>query len=164
MVETPGRCISCGFLAQHGELIRSHEHVEVSPEQRAAPHKCYGTASITGRRDAGLTSYLYCYLSKADLLAEECIQEATNKYEASERIYRRCMHAKGWERARTQYPTYRQFRGPESEDALFSPPDPLSKRGPEPRRVSDPTCAVGRPTSRPEHCRRQTVPSPEAPR
>jgi hypothetical protein len=70
MDETPGRCISCGFLAHQDELLRSHEHIEVSPEQRAEPHTCYGSSSITGRRDEGFTSYVFCYLSKADLLAE----------------------------------------------------------------------------------------------
>lgn len=70
MDETEGRCISCGFLAHSGEVIQSHEHLEVSPEQRATPHTSYGYWSITGRKQDSLTSYLVCYLSKADLLAE----------------------------------------------------------------------------------------------
>ena len=88
--------------------------------------------------------------------SRECINEATSKYEASERIYRRCMQARGWERVRTQYPTNRQFRGPESEDALLSPPDPLSKRGPNIQGVSgDPDCRYARrPIERPAHCPR----------
>ncbi|SRR2546425_12419686 len=59
----------------------------------------------------------------------QCIQEAKTKYEVSERIYRRCMRAQGWERIQTNYPSDRQFRGPEDEDEFFSPPNPLSERG-----------------------------------
>ena len=59
----------------------------------------------------------------------QCIQEAKTKYEVSERIYRRCMRAQGWERIQTNYPSERQFRGPEDEDEFFSPPNPLSERG-----------------------------------
>ena len=46
----------------------------------------------------------------------QCIEESKGKYEVSERIYRRCMRAHGWERVQTHYPTDRQFRGPEDED------------------------------------------------
>jgi hypothetical protein len=70
MDETPGRCISCGFLAHEGEFLRSHEHIEVSPDERAEPHKAYSNVSILGKRETRFTSNLYCYLSKADLLAE----------------------------------------------------------------------------------------------
>jgi len=58
-----------------------------------------------------------------------CIQEAKTKYGMSENIYRGCMTAHGWRRVQTQYPTDRQFRGPEDEDDLLSPPDPLGARG-----------------------------------
>jgi len=80
----------------------------------------------------------------------QCIQEAKTKYEVSERIYRRCMRAQGWERIQTNYPSDRQFRGPEDEDEFFSPPNPLSERGFTPR-VDDPACA-GPTASRPQHC------------
>ena len=84
-----------------------------------------------------------------------CIEEAKSKYEVSERIYRRCMRAHGWERVQTNYPTNRQFRGPEDEDEFFSPPAPLSKRGPDLQRsMDDPVCA-GPTASRPQHCPRR---------
>ncbi len=84
----------------------------------------------------------------------QCIQEATTKYDVSERIYRRCMRAHGWERVQTNYPSDRQFRGPEDEDEFFSPPNPLSERGPNPAgRPNDPACA-GPTASRPQHCPR----------
>jgi hypothetical protein len=84
----------------------------------------------------------------------ECIQEATIKYDiASEQIYRACMRARGWKRVRTQYPTNDQFRGPESQEEFANPPSPWSKRGPEPRRITDPTCD-GPTASRPAHCPR----------
>ena len=67
----------------------------------------------------------------------QCIQEAKTKYEVSERIYRRCMRAQGWERIQTNYPSDRQFRGPEDEDEFFSPPNPLSERGFTPRAEVD---------------------------
>src|SRR5437867_8435951 len=86
--------------------------------------------------------------------SRQCIQEATSKYDVSEKIYRRCMRAQGWERVETNYPTDRQFRGPEDEEDFFSPPDPLSARGPALQRpADDPSCNV--PTaSKPAHCRR----------
>jgi len=85
----------------------------------------------------------------------QCIEESKGKYEVSERIYRRCMRAHGWERVQTHYPTYRQFRGPEDEDEFFSPPAPLSKRGPDLQRsMDDPVCA-GPTASRPQHCPRR---------
>jgi hypothetical protein len=63
----------------------------------------------------------------------QCIQEAKGKYDTfSEQVYRRCMRARGWDRIETQYPTNRQFRGPEDEDDFRSPPDPLSARGVQP--------------------------------
>jgi hypothetical protein len=84
----------------------------------------------------------------------QCIQEATTKYEVSERIYRRCMRAQGWERVQTHYPSDRQFRGPEDEDEFLSPPNPLSERGPSPAgRPDDPSCR-GTTASRPQHCPR----------
>src|SRR2546422_5294144 len=67
----------------------------------------------------------------------QCIQEAKTKYEVSERIYRRCMRAQGWERVQTNYPSDLQFRGPEDEDEFFSPPNPLSERGFTPRAEVD---------------------------
>jgi hypothetical protein len=84
----------------------------------------------------------------------QCIEEAKGKYDIySQDIYRACMRARDWRRVRTQYPTYEQFRGPENQKEFANPPSPWSKRGPEPRRIDDPTCNV--PTaSRPEHCRR----------
>ena len=86
----------------------------------------------------------------------QCIQEAKSKYEVSERIYRRCMQARGWERVQTNYPSYDQFRGPEDEDEFFSPPNPLSARGaPASGRVDDPAC-VGPMAARPLHCTRPT--------
>src|SRR2546422_5011780 len=89
----------------------------------------------------------------------QCIQEAKSKYEVSERIYRRCMQARGWERVQTNYPTYSQFRGPEAEDEFFSLPNPLSARGaPTSGRVGDPAC-VGPTASRPSHCTRSDKPS-----
>src|SRR5213593_1461547 len=85
----------------------------------------------------------------------QCIQEAKTKYEVSERIYRRCMQAQGWERIQTNYPTDRQFRGPEDEDEFFSPPNPLSARGADVRgRADDPTCLGPSSAARPSHCRR----------
>ena len=85
----------------------------------------------------------------------QCIEESKGKYEVSERIYRRCMRAHGWERVQTHYPTNRQFRGPEDEDEFFSPPAPLSKRGPDLQRsMGDPVCA-GPTASRPQHCPRR---------
>ncbi len=85
----------------------------------------------------------------------QCIQEATTKYDVSERIYRRCMRAHGWERVQTNYPTNRQFRGPEDEDEFSSPPNPLSERGPSQERAGDdPACAGGPTASRPQHCPR----------
>src|SRR2546427_12718267 len=48
------------------------------------------------------------------------IQEAKSKYEVSERIYRRCMQARGWARGQTHYRSYSQFRGPEDADELFA--------------------------------------------
>src|SRR2546426_10062941 len=84
----------------------------------------------------------------------QCIQEAKTKYEVSEKIYRRCMRAQGWERVQTNYPTDRQFRGPEDEEDFFSPPDPLSARGPALQRpADDPSCNVST-ASKPAHCRR----------
>ena len=64
----------------------------------------------------------------------QCIQEAKNtQYNVvSEPIYRACMGTRGWERVQTEYPTNRQFRGPEDEDDFRSPPDPLSARGLQP--------------------------------
>ncbi len=63
----------------------------------------------------------------------QCIQESKSKYDVvSEQIYRACMRTRGWERVQTQYPTNRQFRGPEDKDDLLSPPDPLSARGIQP--------------------------------
>ena len=60
----------------------------------------------------------------------QCIQEAKGKYDTiSEAIYRECMRTRGWYRVQTQYPTDRQFRGPEDDDDFRSPPDPLSARG-----------------------------------
>jgi hypothetical protein len=85
--------------------------------------------------------------------SNRCTGEATGKYEASERIYRRCMQALGWERVQTNYPTDRQYRGPESEEELFRPPNPLSERGVGQHRSDDPTCS-GPPAARPSHCRR----------
>ena len=62
----------------------------------------------------------------------QCIQEAKGKYDTfSEQIYRACMRTRGWERIQTQYPTNRQFRGPEDDDDFRSPPDPLNARGPQ---------------------------------
>ena len=85
----------------------------------------------------------------------QCIQEAKTKYEVSERIYRRCMRAQGWERIQTNYPDSRQFRGPEDEDEFFSPPNPLSERGADVRgRADDPACA-GSTAARPSHCPRR---------
>ncbi len=81
-----------------------------------------------------------------------CIADATSKYEASERVYRRCMRAHGWERVQTNYPNDRQFRGPESEEDFFRPPDPLGARG-DRQRLNDPTC-TGSTAARPSHCRR----------
>src|SRR5438093_9660191 len=81
----------------------------------------------------------------------QCIQEAKTKYEVSERIYRRCMRAQGWERIQTNYPSDRQFRGP--EDEFFSPPNPLSERGVapgRPGRADDPAC-LGATAARPQH-------------
>jgi len=47
------------------------------------------------------------------------------------------------------------FRGPEDEDEFFSPPNPLSERGPSPTgRPDDPACA-GPTASRPQHCPRR---------
>jgi hypothetical protein len=89
--------------------------------------------------------------------SDQCIQEAKTKYEVSERIYRRCMRAQGWERIQTNYPSDRQFRGPEDEDEFFSPPNPLSERGVapgQPGRADDPAC-VGATAARPQHCRRR---------
>jgi hypothetical protein len=84
-----------------------------------------------------------------------CIQEAKSKYEVSERIYRRCMREHGWERVQTNYPTNSQFRGPEDEDDFFSPPPPLSKRGPAPDPGGNPDCRYARrPVERPAHCPR----------
>ena len=58
-----------------------------------------------------------------------CIKEATIKYNvASERIYRACMKARGWQRAQVMSPSDQQFRGPEGDDELTKPPDPLSDR------------------------------------
>src|SRR2546425_95420 len=86
--------------------------------------------------------------------SRQCIQEATSKYDVSEKIYRRCMRAQGWERVQTNYPTDRQFRGPEDEEDFFSPPDPLSARGPALQRpADDPSCNVST-ASKPAHCRR----------
>jgi len=87
----------------------------------------------------------------------QCIQEAKTKYEVSERIYRRCMRAQGWERIQTNYPSDRQFRGPEDEDEFFSPPNPLGERGVAPGgpgRADDPAC-VGATAARPPHCPRR---------
>jgi len=83
--------------------------------------------------------------------SRECIEEAKIKYDVgSERIYRACMRARGWERVQTQYPTDRQFRGPESEKQLANPPSPLGKRGPV---IVDPAC-TRRPIERPAYCPR----------
>jgi hypothetical protein len=74
---------------------------------------------------------------------------------AKDRIYRRCMRAQGWERIQTNYPTDRQFRGPEDEDEFFSPPNPLSARGADVRgRADDPTCLGPSSAARPSHCGR----------
>jgi hypothetical protein len=71
----------------------------------------------------------------------------------SERIYRRCMRAHGWERVQTNDPSARQFRGPEDEDEFFSPPNPLSERGPA-APAEDLVCR-GPTASRPQHCPRR---------
>jgi len=87
--------------------------------------------------------------------SSQCIQEAKTKYDVSERIYRRCMRAQGWERIQTASPSNTQFRGPEEEDEFFSPPNPLSERGAVVRgRTDDPAC-VGATASRPQHCPRR---------
>src|SRR5438128_6397042 len=92
-------------------------------------------------------------LSQFQTDSSQCIQDAKTKYEVSERIYRRCMRAQGWERVQTHYPTDTQFRGPEDEDDFFSPPNPLSARGTAaPGRADDPTC-MGPTATRPSHCR-----------
>jgi hypothetical protein len=74
----------------------------------------------------------------------QCIQEVKTKYHVvSEEIYRACMRTRGWERVQTQYPTNSQFRGPEDQDDFFSPPDPLSARGPQrPESVGDRDCSA----------------------
>ena len=72
----------------------------------------------------------------------QCIQEATTKYEVSERIYRRCMRAQGWERVQTHYPSDRQFRGPEDEDEFLSPPIP-SASGDQAQRAARTTRPAG---------------------
>jgi len=65
-----------------------------------------------------------------------CIKEATIKYDvASERIYRACMKARGWRRIQVVAPGDQQFRGPEGDDELTKPPNPLSDRS---RSTSEP--------------------------
>jgi len=92
----------------------------------------------------------------------QCIEEAKTKYEVSERIYRRCMRAQGWERIQTHYPSNSQFRGPEDEDEFFSPPNPLSARGDAIQgRADDPAC-MGPTVTRPSHCTRSAQSSDRA--
>lgn len=56
-----------------------------------------------------------------------CIKEATIKYDvASERIYRACMKAHGWDRSIATMPADNQFRGPEDDTEFAQPPSPLA--------------------------------------
>jgi hypothetical protein len=100
----------------------------------------------------------------------QCIQESKSKYIVSEQIYRACMRTRGWERVQTQYPTNRQFRGPEDEDEFATPPDPLSARGIQPS-IEQPVAAPPSPLGergiqpsmieQPVDCRNQAAsPSP----
>ena len=82
----------------------------------------------------------------------QCIQEAKTKYEVSERIYRQCMRAQGWDLL-----TKSSLALSEDEDEFFSPPNPLSERGVAPGtpgRADDPAC-VGATAARPPHCPRR---------
>lgn len=79
----------------------------------------------------------------------QCIKEAMIKYDvASEKLYRGCMRARGWERVKAINPTALQFRGPEDDEDFARPPDPLSERGPV---GANPAC-TGPSASRPPDC------------
>jgi hypothetical protein len=79
-----------------------------------------GRASSGGLWQAILGSARSWGVGEFQTDSSQCIQEAKTKYEVSERIYRRCMRAQGWERIQTASPSDTQFRGPEEEEEFFS--------------------------------------------